>query len=257
MRLENVSFSYGEKEIIKDLSIEFKKNKITTIIGPNGSGKSTLMQLLAGLEKPHSGHIYIDDKEIQTYKIKELAKKIAVVHQKNHAPKDVNVETIVGYGRLPYLKFGYTLNKEDYDIIEWAMQITGVEAIRHEMIGNLSGGQSQRVWIAMALAQKTDILLLDEPTTYLDIKYQNEILELVEMLNKKFNMTIVMVLHDINQALSYSHQLIGLKDGKQMFYGEAKDILTSKRLHELYDYPLEIVKYENQTFIITTKKTSY
>ncbi len=149
---------------------------------------------------------------------------------------------------MPYEKLGYALTKADYEIIDWAMKVTGLESIAKKM-GSLSGGQAQRVWIAMALAQKIKILLLDEPTTYLDIKYQYEILELVKQLNKKRGLTIILVLHDLNQAIDYSDELVGLKSGNILFQ-TSKENLNSNLIQELYDYPLEIINYQNQKLVM-------
>lgn len=150
---------------------------------------------------------------------------------------------------MPYEKLGYALTKADYEIIDWAMKVTGLESIAKEKMGSLSGGQAQRVWIAMALAQKIKILLLDEPTTYLDIKYQYEILELVKQLNKKRGLTIILVLHDLNQAIDYSDELVGLKSGNILFQ-TSKENLNSNLIQELYDYPLEIINYQNQKLVM-------
>ena len=149
---------------------------------------------------------------------------------------------------MPYEKLGYALTKADYEIIDWAMKVTGLESIAKKM-GSLSGGQAQRVWIAMALAQKIKILLLDEPTTYLDIKYQYEILELVKQLNKKRGLTIILVLHDLNQAIDYSDELVGLKSGNILFQ-TSKENLNSNLIQELYAYPLEIINYQNQKLVM-------
>ena len=249
IELKQISFQYEKKQILHDLSLHIKKGKITTILGPNGSGKSTLLYVLARLNKPQSGEVTIGCQTIDNMKKKEFAKKVAIVHQKNTAPSDETVLNIVSYGRLPYLKFGYALTKEDDNIINWAMQVTGIEDIAHCKMGSLSGGQAQRVWIAMALAQKTEILLLDEPTTYLDIKYQYEILELMKKLNRELSLTIVVVLHDLSQALSYSDEIIGLKKGKVIFQ-KTCDSLESSLLEELYDYSLKLIDYQGHKVIL-------
>lgn len=249
IELKQVTFQYDKKEILHNLDLKIKEGKITTILGPNGSGKSTLLHVMARLNKPTSGEILLENESISKMKSKDFAKKLAIVNQKNSAPYDQDVETIVSYGRLPYAKLGYALTKTDYEIIEWAMKVTGLESIAKEKMGSLSGGQAQRVWIAMALAQKTKILLLDEPTTYLDIKYQYEILELVKQLNKNLGLTIILVLHDLNQAIDYSDELIGLKSGNILFQ-TSKENVNSDLIQELYDYPLEIINYQNQKLVM-------
>ena len=214
MKVKNLSFSYNQKSFIKDLNIEFKENQITTIIGSNGSGKSTLLMLLSRIYKPQTGFIEINQQDIQNYKIKEFAQKVAVVHQKNQINGDQDVKTIVGYGSLPYLHYSQKLSQEDYEIIDWALEVTNLKEYKNRTLKNLSGGQQQRVWIAMALAQKTPYLLLDEPTTYLDIRYQLELLRLLKEINQKYKITIIMVLHDINQAIQYSDNIIAIKKGR-------------------------------------------
>ena len=160
MKVKNLSFSYNQKSFIKDLNIEFKENQITTIIGSNGSGKSTLVMLLSRIYKPQTGFIEINQQDIQNYKIKEFAQKVAVVHQKNQIYGDQDVKTIVGYGRLPYLHYSQKLTAKDYEIIDWALEVTHLKEYQNRTLKSLSGGQQQRVWIAMALAQKTPYLLL-------------------------------------------------------------------------------------------------
>ena len=159
MKVKNLSFSYNQKSFIKDLNIEFKENQITTIIGSNGSGKSTLLMLLSRIYKPQEGNIEIDEQNIWNYKIKDFAKKVAVVHQKNQIYGDQDVKTIVGYGRLPYLHYSQKLTAKDYEIIDWALEVTHLKEYQNRTLKSLSGGQQQRVWIALALAQKTPILI--------------------------------------------------------------------------------------------------
>ena len=232
MKVKNLSFSYNQKSFIKDLNIEFKENQITTIIGSNGSGKSTLLMLLSRIYKPQEGNIEIDEQNIWDYKIKEFAQKVAVVHQKNQINGDQDVKTIVGYGRLPYLHYSQKLSQEDYEIIDWALEVTNLKEYKNRTLKSLSGGQQQRVWIAMALAQKTPYLLLDEPTTYLDIRYQLELLRLLKEINQKYKITIIMVLHDINQAIQYSDNIIAIKKGRIIVEGKSNEVITSDLLEK-------------------------
>ena len=178
---KNIDFSYSkDKAFIKNLNIDIPKGKVTTILGPNGSGKSTLLSILSCFNKPQKGDIYLDDIKLNKLKYKEIAKHIACVHQHNSAPEDIDVETLVSYGRSPYKKN----KKEDKRLIDFAIKATNLSEIRHEKVMDLSGGQRQRAFIAMSLAQNAEVLLLDEPTTYLDIYYQIEILEVVKKLNE-------------------------------------------------------------------------
>lgn len=250
MEAKNVKFGYQNKEIIEDLSVAFQKNKITSIIGPNGSGKSTLLMLLSRINHVSSGIVSLNNINVWDYKIKEFARKVAVVHQKNQIYGDLTVKTVVGYGRLPYLNYHQNLSEEDYQIIDWALKTTNLKEFEEQSINNLSGGQQQRVWLAMALVQKTPILLLDEPTTYLDVKYQIEILNLIKKINQEYGITIIMVHHDINQAINYSDEIVAMKDGKILFKGEPNKVITSESLRQLYDYDLKVIDHGNHKIVL-------
>ncbi|MGG3683005.1 ABC transporter ATP-binding protein [Aeribacillus composti] len=236
MEVKNVSFSYNQKEDqLKSINLAVEPGKITTIIGPNGCGKSTLLEVMSSHNAPQKGQIILDGKLIQQYKPKELAKKLSVVHQKNEIPFDINVENLVSYGRMPYKRFFHHHNSaEDEEVIDWALSITNLQSKRKEKVEQLSGGERQRVWIAMALAQKTPILFLDEPTTYLDVYYQFEILELIKKLNREYNITIVMVLHDMNQAIRYSDWIIVMKNGEIVTEGSPKEVITEGMIESIY-----------------------
>ncbi len=236
LRGENISFSYSkDKEFIKDLNINVPKGKITTILGPNGSGKSTLLSILSTYNKPSKGNVYIENTNLNDLKPKEIAKLIATVHQHNESPEDLSVETLISYGRTPHHKRYKSDKNEDEQIINWAIESTNLEDIRDKKVMSLSGGQRQRAFIAMALAQKTEVLLLDEPTTYLDIFHQIEVLELVKKLNEEYNMTIVMVLHDINQAIKYSDNIVVMKNGKIIEEGSPKDVINEGTIKTVYN----------------------
>ena len=212
MKVKNLSFSYHQKSFIKDLNIEFKENQITTIIGSNGSGKSTLLMLLSRIYKPQTGFIEINQQDIQNYKIKEFAQKVAVVHQKNQINGDQDVKTIVGYGRLPYLHYSQKLSQEDYEIIDWALEVTNLKEYKNRTLKKLSGGQQQRVAIARALVTEAEIILADEPTGNLDQKTGQDIMELLLEINK-LGKTIIIVTHDYNIAKQCS-RIIKIVDGK-------------------------------------------
>lgn len=250
--LNNVKFAY-EKELTVDIdSLQISKGKITTIIGPNGSGKSTLLNLLSKNLKPNDGEILLEGTDISRIGRKDFAKRVSMVHQNNTAPGDITVEKLVSYGRTPYKSlYSLGMNKEDREKVNWAMEVTGVTGHRDRSISNLSGGERQRVWIAMALAQATDTIFLDEPTTFLDIKFQLEILGLARNLNCEYGMTVVMVLHDINQALHYSHELVALKAGKLLDKGEPFHIVKPEIMRELYDVNLEITEVCGAPFVLT------
>ena len=236
LRGENISFSYvRDKAFIENLNINIPKGKITTILGPNGSGKSTLLSILSTYNKPSKGDVFIGDKNLKTLKTKEIAKLIATVHQHNESPEDLDVKTLISYGRVPHHKHGSNKKDEDEKIINWAISSTNLDDIKDKKVMSLSGGQRQRAFIAMALSQKTDILLLDEPTTYLDIFHQIEVLDLVKKLNEEYKMTIVMVLHDINQAIKYSDNIVIMKNGKIIEEGTPKSVINEKSIKTVYN----------------------
>ncbi len=252
--LEDLCFAYAQKPVLRHLSLSIKKGEITTIMGSNGCGKSTLLQLLSKNLKPNLGKISAFGVDIENVTMKEFAKQVAIVHQYNTAPDDLTVDELVKYGRTPYQKFNQSTKQKEADVlkVEHAMKITGVTRFREQAIGKLSGGQKQRVWIAMALAQDTKVLLLDEPTTYLDVRYQLQILRLVRALNEKYSMTIIMVLHDINQALSYSHDIIALSpNGTLLAQGTPKDVVNEQILSDMYEVNLKIQTINDNPFVIT------
>ncbi|MDO4793916.1 MAG: ABC transporter ATP-binding protein [Filifactor alocis] len=252
MEANHISFSYdGKKEIIKDVSFTLQRNKITTLMGANGCGKSTLFHLLTKTLTPQKGRVLLEGKEVSQYKMKEFARNVAIVHQNNSAPADLKVSTLVSYGRIPFLHYRMSLRDEDEKIINEALAITGLTEFKDYTVGQLSGGQRQRVWIAMALAQSTDILFLDEPTTYLDIRYQIEILRLIQRLNQEKKMTIVMVLHDINQAIHYSDIILGMKEGRILFEGRPDKVVNSEFISELYSIDLPVVNEGGGKFVLT------
>lgn len=241
IRTKDLNISYGNLDIVKDLNLEIPKGKITTIIGANGCGKSTILKTLARIIKPKSGSIYINDKELNSQDSKELAKAMAVLPQSPQAPNGLTVEELISYGRFPHQKGFGKLKDEDKDIINWALEKTRILEFRDRPIEALSGGQRQRAWIAMALAQETDILLLDEPTTYLDLAHQLEVLKLLEELNKKEGRTIVMVIHELNNAARFADHMIGVKKGKIVCQGTVHEVMTKENLREIFNIDAEIV----------------
>lgn len=239
---KNLNISYGNLDIVKDLNLEIPKGKITTIIGSNGCGKSTILKTIARIIKPKSGDIYVNDKNIKEQNPRDLAKMMAVLPQSPQAPSGLTVEELIAYGRFPHQKGFGKLKREDKDIVTWALKSTGIEEFRERSIQDLSGGQRQRAWIAMALAQQTDILILDEPTTYLDLAHQLEVLKLLEELNKKQGTTIVMVIHELNNAARFADYMIGLKKVKIACQGNAYEVMTKENLRELFNIDAEIVQ---------------
>ncbi|RGF46375.1 ABC transporter ATP-binding protein [Ruminococcus sp. AF37-20] len=249
--IKGLTFSYGTNEVIKGLDLSIKQGKVTTLIGANGCGKSTLFNLITKNLRPNSGEIRLEGKDISQVKLKDFARQVAIVHQYNTAPADISVEKLVAFGRTPYHGFGSPSNsEEDEGKIKRALEITNTEKLKDKAVAQLSGGQKQRVWIAMALAQDTKILFLDEPTTYLDIRYQLQILKLVRKLNEEYGMTVIMVLHDINQSLYYSDEIVAMKDGRITAQGKPEEIITSKLIKNVYDVELGISAVNGRPFVL-------
>lgn len=235
MEINDISFAYADKiKRLHHISSNIKKGEITTIIGPNGSGKSTLLSVMTNNHRPQEGEVILDGKTINRYKPKELARMLGVVHQQNTAPSDMTVEKLIHYGRLPHKGTFSPSSMKDEEMVGWALKCTGLQKKRHAAIETLSGGQKQRVWIAMALAQDTPLLFLDEPTSNLDIYFQYEILALIHRLRKEYKLTIVMVLHDINQAIQYSDTIIAMKDGQIIQSGPPHAIMTKQLIQDVY-----------------------
>ena len=251
MEVKNLSFAYGKNRVLKDISFRIKEGDITTIMGANGCGKTTLFSLMTRNLYPRRGDIFLKGKNIQNLGLKEFARRVSIVHQYNTSSDDITVERLVSFGRTPHMKMMQGRSEEDERLIRWAMEVTKVGKYRDREISRLSGGQRQRVWIAMALAQNTKILFLDEPTTYLDIRYQIEILELVKKLNREFGITIIMVLHDINQAIYFSDCVIGLKDGLVEMEGNPQEVITRESIRSLYGIELDVTKVGEKKFVLT------
>lgn len=241
INIEKIEVGYTSKLIIDDLTIEIPSGKLTAIIGQNGCGKSTLLKAMGRILDIKKGSIYLDCKDIHKLPTKELAKKMAILPQSPVAPEGITVEELISYGRFPYQKGLGKLSKEDKKIIDWAMEVTSLKEYHDASVENLSGGQRQRVWIAMALAQETEIILLDEPTTYLDMSYQLEVLELLNDLNKEQGSTIIMVLHDLNLAAKFADYMIALKEGKVISAGSPKEVMTKEVLREVFNIEANIV----------------
>lgn len=251
MEVRDLSFQYGNQAVLQSVSARIKRGKITTIMGVNGCGKSTLFYLMTKNLRPLSGGVYLDGTNIQRIRLRDFSKRVAIVHQYNTAPNDTAVKTLVAYGRTPYAPFyRRSHSDEDEEVIDWAMRVTNVYQHRDRPISLLSGGQRQRVWIAMALAQKTEILLLDEPTTYLDIRYQLQILNLIRSLNRDLGMTIVMVIHDLNQAIHYSDQVIALKEGGVIVQGDISQALDSATLQEIFGVNLKVLEIKDLKYVL-------
>jgi ABC-type cobalamin/Fe3+-siderophores transport system ATPase subunit len=230
----NLALHYDEVVVATDLSIEVPDGQVSVLIGPNGSGKSTLLRALARLLKPKGGAVVLDGREIHEYSTKEVARRLAILPQTLISPESITVEELVAYGRFPQRRTIGGMRDEDREAIDWALTVTGMRDLRDRPVDQLSGGQRQRAWIALVLAQGTDLILLDEPTTFLDIAYQLEVLELLRHLNEAEGKTIVMVLHDINMAAEYAHHLFAMKSGQIVAQGAPKEIICRELVREVF-----------------------
>ena len=241
LRTENLEACYEKKTVFQNLNMTIAEGKITTIIGPNGCGKSTLLKAMGRILKQKHGTVFLQEQDMNTISTKEIAKKLAMLPQSPSAPGMLGVEELISYGRYPHRKNTKTMTKDDQEIIEWAMEVTKTKDFRNRSISSLSGGQRQKVWLAMALAQKTDIILLDEPTTYLDMAHQLDVLQTIQDLNRQHKCTIVMVLHDINHAARYSDVIIAMKDGSIIKSGSPCDIIDRNVLREVFQIEARVI----------------
>lgn len=237
---DQISVGYGDRYIVENISIEIPDKQITAIIGPNGCGKSTFLKAVTRIIPHQSGTVLLDGSHIAKTDTKTLARKMAILPQTQDSSGGLTVGELVSYGRFPYQKGFGRLTKKDYEAIDWALEATGTADYKYRPVSALSGGQRQRAWIAMALAQETDIIFLDEPTTYLDMAHQLEVLELLQKLNQEQGRTIIMVLHDLNQAARFADYIIALKDGKVVKAGGSEEVIRKDVLEEVFHIDAEI-----------------
>lgn len=242
IEIKNLTIRYGTNVAVDNVSLNIKKGKITTIIGPNGCGKSTLIKAVSGLFKEARSGIVVDHKQRDGYERKEFSRKVSFLMQFSEVPAGMSVYELVSFGRLPHLKMFQSMNAKDHDYVNWALHKTNTYEFKDKMVSQLSGGERQRVFLALALAQKTEVLILDEPTNHLDMKYQHELLSLIQDLNKEEQLTIVCVLHDVNQAMRYSDEIFVMKKGKVVVNGTPQECITKEIMHEVYDVNCSIDK---------------
>ncbi|MBC1443339.1 ABC transporter ATP-binding protein [Listeria seeligeri] len=257
LELKNISFSRKRDFQMSDINAAIPEGKITTLIGPNGSGKSTMLRLMMRLLTPDSGEVLLGEKNITDISAKELAKKMTMLAQAPEGLVDVIVHDLVAYGRLPYRSFLSSLQDEDEAVIQWAIKVCNLENLAYRPLHSLSGGERQRAWLAMALAQKTPILLLDEPTTYLDIAHQLELLDLLVHLNKEYNLTIVLVLHDLNQAAIYSDYVFVCENGRLVKSGTPKEVFTIDLLKNVFHITADITEKNGKQHIHPLASTRF
>lgn len=242
LRAVGLSVGYGETPVVQDLDLDVLHGAVTTVIGPNGCGKSTLLKTLGRLLKPSAGEVLLDGKRIHHVATKKVAAELALLPQSPLAPEGLVVRDLVARGRHPHQSWLRQWSADDEEVVEETLRWTSIEDLADKPIDELSGGQRQRAWIAMALAQQTGLVLLDEPTTFLDLSHQIEVLDLVRMLNRDRGATVVMVLHDLNLAARYSDQIVAMRDGRIMAAGRPEDVLTVDLLREVFSLDAHIME---------------
>lgn len=241
IKANNLKLCYDEKIILDDINLDIEKGKITALIGSNGCGKSTLIKAIARILSPKSGTVLMEDKDLLKMQSKEVSKLLAMLPQSSTAPDDLTIYDLVKQGRYPYHTLLSFWSKKDESIVLNSIEKMGLIDDKDKTLGNLSGGQRQRAWIALALTQDTEIILLDEPTNHLDIKYQLEILNILKELNEKENRTIVLVIHDINHALKYAHNIVALKDGNIFAQGPKEDIVDINLIESVFGVSCKLI----------------
>jgi iron complex transport system ATP-binding protein len=237
----NLTLGYNDNIILKDINVTIPKGKITILLGSNGCGKSTLLKSMARLLKPIKGEVILNGDDVFKSSSKKIAKELSILPQSPTAPDDLTIFNLVKQGRYPYQSWLNQWSKEDEIAVDNALKNTGIYDIKNKRISDLSGGQKQRAWIALTLAQETNIILLDEPTNHLDIKYKIEVLDLLRDLNKNSNRTIIMVLHDINLACRYADYIVAIKDGQVYNEGHPDKIITEQLIKDVFDIDSKIV----------------
>ncbi|MFF3325100.1 ABC transporter ATP-binding protein [Streptomyces sp. NPDC002889] len=230
----DLTLAYDERTVVENLDLDIPQGRVTVIVGPNACGKSTLLRALGRLLRPRRGSVLLDGTELGRIPTRTIAQSIGLLPQTPVAPEAISVADLVARGRQPHQRWWQQWSEEDEQAVTDAMDRTDVTALAARPVDELSGGQRQRVWIAMALAQDTDLLLLDEPTTYLDISHQVEVLDLVRQLNRERGRTVVAVLHDLNQAARYADHLVAMKGGRIVAQGHPSEIVTADLVRDVF-----------------------
>src|SRR5690554_4213614 len=237
--VDSITKKYSEHTVVDQVSIEIPEGKITSLIGANGAGKSTLLSIISRLLKQNNGNIMINDKNLESYKSRALAKQLSILKQSNHLELKLTVRELIGFGRFPYSQG--KLTKDDEGIIDEAIEFLDLADIQHKYIDQLSGGQRQRAFLALVVAQDTDYILLDEPLNNLDMKHSVQIMKRLEQLCKEKGKTIIIVIHEINFASHYSDYIVAMKNGKIIHSGATQDIMNPKVLSEVFEIDFEII----------------
>lgn len=238
---EGIQLSYDHTVVVPDLTLAIPGGRITVIVGANACGKSTLLRGLARLLNPDNGQVFLDGRDLNQYSTREIATRLGILPQSPNAPEGITVADLVARGRYPHQRWFRQWSREDEAVVAAAMEATNTSELAERSVDELSGGQRQRVWIALALAQGTPVMLLDEPTTYLDLTHQLEVLDLLAGLNEREGRTIVVVLHDLNLACRYAHHLVAMKEGRIVAEGTPEEVITPEVVKEVFDLDCEII----------------
>lgn len=250
INVKNLSVAYEDNLVIDQMNLSIPKGKVTIIIGANGCGKSTLLKTIGRILKPKKGNIYINGKDMKHQKPKKIATQVAILPQGPKCPDGLTVRELIAYGRFPHQRTIGGLTTLDKNIIDWAIEETRLKDFADHLVESLSGGERQRAWIAMTLAQQTDIILLDEPTTYLDMSYQLEILQLLQKMNRERGTTVVVVLHELNNSCRFADHIIGLKQGKIVCQGAPNEVITRETLKDIYGIEAKLQTSETGSYPI-------
>lgn len=245
MRLEAKGLTLGyhqDPPVVHDLDLVVAEGRITAVVGANGCGKSTLLRALGRLLEPRSGEVTLDGRSLFDTPTRDVARRVSILPQRPIAPEGLTVKELVAQGRYPYQSWLRRWSSEDADAVARALHTTELTGLADRRLDALSGGQAQRAWLAMVLAQETDIVLLDEPTTFLDVAHQLDMLELLDQLNREEGRTVVMVLHDLNQAARYAHEMVAMKDGRILAQGTPGQLVTEGLIHEVFELPCRVVQ---------------
>ncbi|MFI9456424.1 ABC transporter [Amycolatopsis sp. WAC 01375] len=241
LHADALTLAYDGRTVAQDLGVVIPDRSFTVIVGPNACGKTTLLRALARMLKPRQGSVFLDGQVISSFPAKEVARRLGLLPQSSIAPDGITVADLVARGRYPHQRLLRQWSREDATVVAESMRATGVDDLAERLVDELSGGQRQRVWMAMALAQETDLLLLDEPTTYLDIAHQMDILDLCAQLHQEQGRTLVAVLHDLNHAARYATHMIAMRDGEVLATGAPEEVVTAANVEKIFELPCRVM----------------